>query len=326
MLLASLKCQNLFILTVDNVPKTANLKDDIWKDGLCAARIPCDKDIPYGDMCYVVNFANANYNQVCDKATGKLVTKKHQKNQGEDCSGDEDCLHNYCIDNKCSDVEEGGECSTHTWLGTKYNSRCPNGQYCNVTRCAPVTEIGKTCNKDDECGAEALCSDTDKTRQKRVCVKNLSVNNGVEIFTNNQNICKSLTLRSVYIAENDLRTFCVDIPQIHSTQDKCIEKFKVIVNNSEVDKTLPYNKSTIVTKYPLEQLCADNKKVAASKKKSYELNTKAYTLKEWTEAKIDEFRNGGSPVYDDCSDDVMRYLVDSTYLLVGAVLIISLIL
>ena len=98
---------------------------------------------------------------------------------GEECTDDENCYSNGCVDGVCVGQKHDEICLTH--------QNCGVGLYCSsaTQTCEPQVNVGGMCDDDKQCVNWALC-------EQHVCLEKFSLVNGEKLYNGwNQELCKS---------------------------------------------------------------------------------------------------------------------------------------
>jgi hypothetical protein len=326
MLLASVNCETFYALSSSAPAGSEEVKADVWTGDVCAQTVWLVKEKATADdhKVTLVNFANAKADQVCDNTTGKLVAKKHTKAQGEACETSDDCLYNNCsTDKKCADVAKDGDCTSAVWNRRVFAQRCPSGQYCKASKCTDSLAAGKDCTGDLECATGTVCAAAKKEEAtKLVCTAVKSLDDNTELLpSSSAKVCKSQII--AITTDTSVRTFCAisNTTVFDSTAKTCKVTYSFKIGNADktVDVTSPA--PYIRTKFPAEQRCADDAKAKEWLATTDKYENRALTLAEWTEREILTLQQGNQPQYEGASDDVIRYLVSASHLVLGAVML-----
>lgn len=326
MLLASVNCETFYALSSSPPAGSEEVKADVWTGDVCAQTVWLVKEKTTADdhKVTLVNFANAKADQVCDNTTGKLVAKKHTKAQDEACETSDDCLYNNCsTDKKCADVAKNGDCTTAAWNGRNFEQRCPSGQYCKASKCVDSLAAGKECTADPECATGTVCAAAKKENiTKLVCTAVKSLDDNTELLpSSNAKVCKSQITATT--EETPVRTFCAisTTTVFDSTTKNCKVTLSFKIDNTDKTQVKTSPAPYIRTKFPAEQKCADDAKTKEWFATTDKYENRALTLVEWTEHEILKLQQGSQPQYEGASDDVIRYLVSASHLVLGAVML-----
>ena len=117
-----------------------------------------------------------------------------KKEEGEECTKQEECKSSICEENKCKTLADGEECKKHY--------HCGQFSYCDEisSQCKPLVKKGGKCNTSFECGFDLACANF-------VCKKMFSLPTGEA--TDNWQVCQ--TGRSFELSTGE---YCVEKKQI----------------------------------------------------------------------------------------------------------------
>ena len=144
-----------------------------------------------------------------------------KKEEGEECTKQEECKSSICEENKCKTLADGEECKKHY--------HCGQFSYCDEisSQCKPLVKEGGKCNTSFECGFDLACANF-------VCKKMFSLPTGEA--TDNWQVCQ--TGRSFELSTGE---YCVEKKQNTPTCPTNYEKTcEFTVYSGETEKPYTY--------------------------------------------------------------------------------------
>ena len=158
-----------------------------------------------------------------------------KKEEGEECTKQEECKSSICEENKCKTLADGEECKKHY--------HCGQFSYCDEisSQCKPLVKEGGKCNTSFECGFDLACANF-------VCKKMFSLPTGEA--TDNWQVCQ--TGRSFELSTGE---YCVEKKQNTPTCPTNYEKTcEFTVYSGETEKPYTY-KELCLPNWNYEPFC-----------------------------------------------------------------------
>ena len=162
-----------------------------------ANKFQCDDKLAAG-KCYETRTENmlevayvkkCGDGKICNEYSGNCEDEPKNLPFGAQCSTDNDCKSNTCLNNKCSYLSDGENCDDQ-------NEKCGLNSYCKIASknpksyaCAKYIEKGEVCQDEDKCKKGLVCAKVGNETTSK-CTKQYSVDDGVN--KDNSEVCKSM--------------------------------------------------------------------------------------------------------------------------------------